>query len=570
VKTALRGNGDVGRLLAVMKVLQGTDAASDPSQPASTYSGTYALEQRLTGSKDGLAFAGTINVDNFAVVDRAAKPQAGGGGGFAEKAIRLANDVQLDTAKQALAIRNVSLDMETTKALQLKLSGNVLDFGTQRRLENVQGTLGYDWAKLWEIVKPMMSREQQENLKLRIAGQAQRTFALGGSYPAVDKDGKPLAFNEAVKFLTGHLEGGFDVVEVDGITIEKLQLPLTLKDGLLSVAYHDKPQGQNLPEPAACNGGKLNIGGATVNLAEETPRLNLPRGLKLLENATLNPLFSDRFGELINNPLFMSASEARGLVNITVVECNRLPLDSLVLKRSAENDGRAEFVFSIQDLYLGNSLLLDALEGLGQQEFARSMQGDIRESRVIIERGQTRQDIVFNVGEKDRPIRIAGTTALETKALNLDFTIPPQLLRQLGGIGREALKYAPDGLVVPVTGRGRAIGLDFQTAIARNAPNVVPNLVDELRKRATGEKASGRASKSPPAERGSGTASTRPGAPPARPPAAEPADPLKDLLDAVGKKIEERDKPKERKKNDRNQRDRRQQNEPSGSDRISK
>ena len=77
-----------------------------------------------------------------------------------------ANDVTLDSARDALSLKNVTLAMESTKALELKLSGNILDYSTKRRMENVAGTIGYDWAKLWEIVRPMMSKEQQENLKL--------------------------------------------------------------------------------------------------------------------------------------------------------------------------------------------------------------------------------------------------------------------------------------------------------------------------------------------------------------------------------------------------------------------
>ena len=60
----------------------------------------------------------------------------------------------------------------------------------------------------------------------------------------------------------------------------------------------------------------------------------------------------------------------------------RAALDTLVLKNARENDGRAEFLFSIREVFLGNSALLKGLELVGQSEFAKSLQGEIRESRV--------------------------------------------------------------------------------------------------------------------------------------------------------------------------------------------
>ena len=93
-----------------MKVLQGTDATADPKDPGSTYSGTYALEQRISGGREGLAFAGAINVENFAVVDAGAKPSATAGraparGGFSERAIRIANDSTFGLAGSVVVSR---------------------------------------------------------------------------------------------------------------------------------------------------------------------------------------------------------------------------------------------------------------------------------------------------------------------------------------------------------------------------------------------------------------------------------------------------------------------------------
>jgi hypothetical protein len=531
VKAALRGEGDLGQLSSLLVAL---GYVGDPRGEKQPYRGRYDLEQRLTAGNEGVGATGRLNLNDFVVA---------GGSSFSEKAVRFTNDVTLDSARDALSLKNVTLAMESTKALELKLSGNILDYSTKRRMDNVAGTIGYDWAKLWEIVKPMMSKEQQESLKLRIAGQSQRRSALGGCYPPAGADGRPLPFNEAIKSLSGHFEGGFQMVEVNGLQVQNLELPLTLDGGKLAVAYHDKPPGQNLPPAADCNSGKLNIGGAVVDLTEEAPRLSMPKGTKLLAGATLNPVFSDMFGGMINNPLFVSPSEARGLVDITVVQCDRLPLDSLVLRNARENDGRAEFLFSIKEVYLGNSTLMEALKLAGQSEFARSLQGEIRESRVIIERGQTRQDVTINTGQGDRPFRIYGSTALDTKQLNLTFTIPPQLLRQLGPTGKQVADLLSDGLPVPLGGTTRAPQLDLQRAFTSALKE---GLIPGLLKKATGgdraSNSSGNDGSMKQGDRGGNQPTTEP------PPSG---DPVKDLFDLIGKQQQKKDKDKQDRKRDR-------------------
>lgn len=549
IKTAIKADGDVGQLSGLLVALGMIGSPDGPKQP---YTGRYDLEQRLTGGRDGVGAAGKLNLTDFVAA----------GSSFNEKAIRFANDVTLDSAKDALSLRSITLAMESTKALELKLGGNVLDYSTKRRFDNVAGTIGYDWAKLWEIVKPMLSREQQEDIKLKIAGQAQRQFALGGSYPAVADDGRPLAFNEAIRFLTGHFEGGFQMVEINGLQVQNLELPMTLRDGRLVVAYHDKPEGQNLPPLADCNSGKLNIGGAVVDLTDPTPRLNLAKGTRLLTGATLNPVFSDMFGGMINNPLFVSPSEARGLVDITVVECNRLPLDSLVLKTVRENDGRAEFLFSIKEVFIGNSTLLEGLKLAGQSEFANSLQGEIRESRVIIERGQTRQDVTINTGESDRPFRIHGSTAMETRRLNMTFVIPPQLLRQLGSTGRQAAELLPDGLPIPLGGTTRAPQLDFNRALTSAVKDgFLPGLL-----RRAGDLTGGndKDARDGAMRKDDGAAAdTRKDGRTTPPPRTEPSttgDVVKDLFDLVGKQREKQEREKQQERERRRRERERKQN----------
>jgi hypothetical protein len=283
----------------------------------------------------------------------------------------------------------------------------------------------------------------------------------------------------------------------------------------------------------------------------------MAKDTKLLANATLNPVFSDMFGGMINNPLFISPSEARGLMDVTVVKCDRLPLASLVLKNAPQNDGRGEFLFSIREVYLGNSELLKGLEKAGQAGFARSLQGAIRDSQVTVAQGQTNQDVIFNVGESDRPFRIRGLTWLETKKIDLAVTLPPQLLRQLGSIGHQAAELFPEGIEIPVRGTSKAI--QVPNVIELIATNVQKGLLPGLLRRATGgdrnDNRGAQPSRDPSMPKDDTRADTSKD--PARPPATtEPppgSDPIKDLFDLVGKQRQQKEKEKQ------DQRDRRKQ-----------
>jgi hypothetical protein len=112
----------------------------------------------------------------------------------------------------------------------------------------------------------------------------------------------------------------------------------------------------------------------------------------------------------------------------------------------------------------------------------------------------------------------------------------------------------------------------MQRALANVQKDLVPGLLEGLLNRGTKQKDRPTTPPAPGRDPASGgDAARRDDSPPeeAKPAPPAPSDPLKDLLDAVGRKIDERDKPKDKNrrkpKNDRNASD-----APAGSDRISR
>ena len=195
------------------------------------------------------------------------------------------------------------------------MTGTVNDVILTRQISDdnpVAIQLTYDLAKLWRIVKPMLPPSQQQSLAdLKISGQQQRTFTVTGSYPA----DKP--FNEAVAMIR---VGGFftvDNLSTQGITIQNLDVPLCVKDGVLRTVYADQPEGQNAPKPAICNQGTLDIGVLSVDLRSDPMLLTMEgaapnRPHDLLRDVSLNPAMAKTFmGKILNNPAFVNASDSR-------------------------------------------------------------------------------------------------------------------------------------------------------------------------------------------------------------------------------------------------------------------
>lgn len=273
----------------------------------------------------------------------------------------------------------------------------------------------------------------------------QTPLQLSGDYPS----GKP--FNEAVRSLAMQGVLQLKLFQGQGATIQNMDLPLVLQDGLVRVAYAGKPAGQDLPPPGSFNGGTLNVGGCTIDLREaHHMRLSTPNDLKLVQNATLNPVFAAwSLGDLLNNPAFVGANRATGLLNITVNQCDRLPLDSSVT--SLNSDGIAKLNVSITDLHLGNPMLEQVADATHID--LDSFQGNVQHYEVTIDHGIVDQDLLLTVAQGKRPIHLFGKVRMADKEL-LPVTLElPWKLLGVKGVDQNVQKFLPEGIQVPMRGK---------------------------------------------------------------------------------------------------------------------
>lgn len=394
------------------------------------YDGGFTLaEQVSTDASGNLLAKGTGELTNL-VADGQADP---------EKAFHLANDLALNPEAKTLDLRNVNIAATTTNALKFALNGKILDLGGQQKTQDaLTADLAYDLDPLWKVLLPLMTPEQRKSYAdVKVSGKYEKQLVVTGAYPA----GQP--FNKSVQSVAAYLSLQLDQLYTSGVTFEKAEIPIDLKDGVARIQYHDKPAGQNLPPPIACNSGSLNLGGSAVDLRTEHTLLTTPKELKVMDKVSLNPIFASTFlGKYLNNPLFVNAAEAAGQLNMTIHNCDALAVDDL-----GSALGAATIEISISTLQLGNPQIASVLP----KGFLSSFRGQVPAYHVVIEKGILTQDFTLELLQEKRPLKLTGQVDLKSKQMVATTLQMPWTLFALKDPNLQ--KYLPEGIKIPFVGR---------------------------------------------------------------------------------------------------------------------
>ncbi len=226
-------SGEITELTIILESLAGKN-------PGELYpfTGKYTVTQNISSNGNTLTPKGTIEVDNFVVKDKA------GATIVSEPKVTIANDVGIDLVTKSAKINALKVDMPASGALVLNVTGGVTDWETKRQIDNIVVKFAGDWDKLWPIARPLLSPEQQEQFKdLKISGKFDRTINASGSFPA------GITQQEAIKLLSA--DGSVTIANVEwpsmGVTASNIEIPFTLKDGIVRLVYAGKPEDQNRP-----------------------------------------------------------------------------------------------------------------------------------------------------------------------------------------------------------------------------------------------------------------------------------------------------------------------------------
>ncbi|HEX4794142.1 MAG TPA: hypothetical protein VH370_10135 [Humisphaera sp.] len=405
---------------------------------------------------------------------------------------------------------------------EVVVNGSIVDLSNTRGFQNFAVDLNYDAPKLWPYLVPLIfdkeSQAKWQNAK--VAGAYKKHFPVTGSYPTTLPAGK-----QPIALLATNGDITLDHFEGQGATIDKLFLPITLKDGILSITDASKPAGQNLPAPATVNGGKLDLGGAFADLTTEHWKLNIPAGKKLLDNIDLNPALAQNVGDWVNNPLYITANQAAGKMTITVNKCENLPLDDTVKQPVASNTGIWDSNITVSQVQIGNPMLekvSGAIAAISPQTLhVASLQGQIKQWHVVIDHGVTHTDMVVEVGESKRPVHLFGDVTMLTRNMNMTLDLPWDLFGLQNNKTFAAM--AGGGIAIPLSGPINNPQFDAGKAVQQN---LIQNGGQNLLQGILGQKKDDK---------------SKNGQPPTSQPAKE--DPLKSLQDLLNQnKKKDKDK----------------------------
>jgi|GEM_PF-6384477 len=447
--------GEIANITPLLAVLQGAEELP--------YAGLFKVQQQLSNAGDSVNLVGGITIDNFMMRDAASGEMK-----LLEKQVAIKNDLSADLAKSNATIKSLTVDMPQTKAVSVKLVGGVNDWLEQRQIQDVKLDLTYDLSKLWPIIAPMLSPETQETLKgAKFVGAYTETFNVKGSFP-----NKP--FPEAIKTLSADGQLRVDLADAAGLTIEKLTLPISLRDGKAVIAFADKPKDQRFPAPAICNGGTLNLNGFYVDLSSpDEPRLYGPKKHRVLQNVSINPALGNTIGKYVN-PTFTNTERSQGLLDVTVERCDGV---ALIEKWQTSESGTARIALSITDLDIANplgSLMFGKVAGaLKLGNFSKgqtdTFKGEIRDAVITLENGKTTQDLTISLKEdveatdpvtgktitipKNMPLSFRGDIRLSDLSQKLRVSLPAALVGRFIRVGEKDMnKFFPDGVPISLGG----------------------------------------------------------------------------------------------------------------------
>jgi len=245
-----------------------------------------------------------------------------------------------------------------------------------------------------------------------------REFELSGSFPrtGTDRRGRvvTLPIQNSLRFLIA--EGGITIpkLHVMGMDIENLNLPIFLEKGIVYIADHTDGKTLRAPTPISCNGGTIDLA-ADIRLDLNQPDPKYPGQIvplltfgkpnwPLLKNIRITPaLARTTLGKYINTA-FSEAQKANGLMNISIVYCEALPLGARAKEPGATGRAKFEMSMSAVEIQSGGlgvlgtavSFLASKAPGGGGGEKGAafdSIAGSIEKSTVSIEKGRIIHDL---------------------------------------------------------------------------------------------------------------------------------------------------------------------------------
>lgn len=409
------------------------------------FRGKAVLKQTIATSNNQVTLKGPITIDDFAALD-----PASGKVQLAEKQVKVTNDLMADLSTKSAVINAITLDMASSQAAKARITGGVTDWEKQRELKEV--TIAFESPqaeKLWPIVYAALSPEQQEAFKdAKLTGPITVDVVANGAYPDAP------TWNESIKYVRA--TGAIKVTQADnfyGTHVKNFEQKFTLSPNSRQAGWLVTDRET---KSFSINNGEGNLGSIVINLADPKLPISIGRKQKLLTNVELNEILASQLGNVASSVLFADTKKASGILSVSVVECNEVPLADLL-----NGGGNASFLYSIKDLRLDSGALamLSKQLGWGNEGF----HGSIDDGSLVFKDGVAYQNMTVSLvrmvdGEDPKtkkPTKVRSTEYLKFDGgVNLkegrfqDYSMWISRGLLLGDLR----KYLPNGLWFPVRG----------------------------------------------------------------------------------------------------------------------
>lgn len=375
----VRVSGAIERVTPLVQFLQ----QADKPLP---YRGMFELTPAFSSSGSTVAFTPNGSISDFAIVDDTGKPT------FTEKQVTLAGDISADTEKKSATIKSLNIDMASSKAANVSVTGGVRDYDKDlMQLDNIVAKVNAVGEKAWPIIFPLLPPEQQANLSTaQLAGPITFDMTANGAYgigaESFDQAIKPLKVQGKVTLSRANLDDAY------GLSITNLTQLFSIDDGGRLVTGVRGADGKwQFAPPFDVNGGKGDLGSVVVVLGDPNMPVSIGKKQKLLAGVQLNPVMAAQLGSLAS-VMFKDSKTASGLVDVIVMDCRNVPLADLL---AGSKKAKAEIIYNIKDLRLDGPVPSTLASVLGWGD--KGIVGKIENGSLVLSDGIAHQNMTIDL-----------------------------------------------------------------------------------------------------------------------------------------------------------------------------
>ena len=377
-KGKVRVSGSLDRVTPLVQFLQ---AAEKPLP----YKGMFEINPTLSASGSVVTALLDGTVRDFSMIDDAGKTT------FTEKEIKIAGDISADLDQKIATIRSLNVDMASSKAATINVTGAIEKFDTAAPiLRQVVAKIDAKGEQAWPLIFPMLPPDQQEKLQsAKIAGPITFDITANGSY-LTDKE-----LHEAIQPLLARGQvtiASADLSQSYGIDVKNLQQFFTIENKGQLITGHRNDAGKWAFAPAFdINGGKGSFGSVVVELGHPDMLVSVGRKQKILTGVRLNHVMAAQLGSLAS-VMFKDSKQASGIVDVIVMECDRVPMADLM---SGSDKAKATILYNVKNLRLDGAVP-SALSGILQWG-DQGIVGNIENGSLVLSDGIAYQDMTINL-----------------------------------------------------------------------------------------------------------------------------------------------------------------------------